>query len=171
MSAAILHPGERWKVVTGDCLEAMRAMPEGCVDCIVTDPPYGHNNNNNGDLISRRELALGKGAPPAIPQAIDAQAAAPGAIPRDPLVYIAQRCRAHAVMSQEILIGPRTMRAARFRRRLAWSVRDVYPDLTLGDVAACLGYASHNSAIDAIDAVDREVFGRRLRRRTRGASA
>jgi DNA modification methylase len=27
---------------------------------IWTDPPYGHNNNNNGDLIHRREAALGK---------------------------------------------------------------------------------------------------------------
>jgi site-specific DNA-methyltransferase (adenine-specific) len=28
---------------------------------IFTDPPYGHNNNNNGDLISRWEAALGRG--------------------------------------------------------------------------------------------------------------
>jgi site-specific DNA-methyltransferase (adenine-specific) len=30
------------------------------VDLVLTDPPYGHNNNN-GDLISKREAALGKG--------------------------------------------------------------------------------------------------------------
>ena len=30
------------------------------VDMIFTDPPYGHNNNNNGDLIHRREAALGR---------------------------------------------------------------------------------------------------------------
>lgn len=28
---------------------------------VFTDPPYGHNNNNNGDLIQRREAALGHG--------------------------------------------------------------------------------------------------------------
>jgi len=28
---------------------------------VMTDPPYGHNNNNNGDLIHRREAVLGKG--------------------------------------------------------------------------------------------------------------
>ena len=27
----------------------------------MTDPPYAHNNNNNGDLIQRREAALGRG--------------------------------------------------------------------------------------------------------------
>jgi site-specific DNA-methyltransferase (adenine-specific) len=40
----------------------MRGMPDGSVDMIFTDPPYGHNNNNNGDLISRWEAALGRGS-------------------------------------------------------------------------------------------------------------
>ena len=44
----------------GDCLEVMRGMAENSVDLILTDPPYGHNNNN-GDLIARREAALGRG--------------------------------------------------------------------------------------------------------------
>ena len=42
----------------GDCLEVMKGLPDGCVDFIFTDPPYGHNNNN-GDLIHRWEAALG----------------------------------------------------------------------------------------------------------------
>ena len=25
----------------GDCLEIMRDLPDGCVDAVVTDPPYG----------------------------------------------------------------------------------------------------------------------------------
>jgi DNA modification methylase len=25
----------------GDCLEVMRTLPDGCVDAVVTDPPYG----------------------------------------------------------------------------------------------------------------------------------
>ena len=28
-------------IVVGDCLDVMRAMPDGCVDVVVTDPPYG----------------------------------------------------------------------------------------------------------------------------------
>lgn len=49
-----------WKILEGDCLEIMKGMDSGSIDLIFTDPPYGHNNNN-GDLISRREAALGRG--------------------------------------------------------------------------------------------------------------
>jgi DNA modification methylase len=35
------------------------------VDAVVTDPPYGHNNNNNGDLIHNWEKALGHKQTPA----------------------------------------------------------------------------------------------------------
>jgi site-specific DNA-methyltransferase (adenine-specific) len=28
-------------VVEGDCLELMKALPNGCVDAVITDPPYG----------------------------------------------------------------------------------------------------------------------------------
>jgi len=45
----------------GDCLEILPALEAGSVDMIFTDPPYGHNNNNNGDLIHRWEAALGQG--------------------------------------------------------------------------------------------------------------
>jgi site-specific DNA-methyltransferase (adenine-specific) len=31
------------KVITGDCIEVMKDMPEGWVDLIVTSPPYGVN--------------------------------------------------------------------------------------------------------------------------------
>ncbi len=41
----------------GDCREIVPTL--GRFDMVFTDPPYGHNNNN-GDLISRREAALGK---------------------------------------------------------------------------------------------------------------
>jgi DNA modification methylase len=43
----------------GDCLEVLLAIEAGSVDAVVTDPPYGHNNNN-GDLIHRWEAALGR---------------------------------------------------------------------------------------------------------------
>ncbi len=28
-------------VVEGDCLDVLRALPDGCVDAVITDPPYG----------------------------------------------------------------------------------------------------------------------------------
>jgi len=36
-------------------------LADASVDLVLTDPPYGHNNNNNGDLIARWEAALGQG--------------------------------------------------------------------------------------------------------------
>ncbi len=29
------------KIIVGDCLEVMKDWPEGCVDLVLTDPPYG----------------------------------------------------------------------------------------------------------------------------------
>lgn len=37
----VLSGSARWAVVQGDCLDVMREMPDGCVDAVVTDPPYG----------------------------------------------------------------------------------------------------------------------------------
>jgi len=45
-------------LVWGDSREVLAGIDPGSVDMIFTDPPYGHNNNN-GDLIQRREAALG----------------------------------------------------------------------------------------------------------------
>jgi DNA modification methylase len=42
----------------GDCLEVLPMLDQ--VEMVFTDPPYGHNNND-GDLISNREKALGRG--------------------------------------------------------------------------------------------------------------
>lgn len=52
---------EKWvgQIIVGDAIELIKFIPDGYIDMIFTDPPYGHNNN--GDLISRREVALGKG--------------------------------------------------------------------------------------------------------------
>ncbi len=61
---ARLGPYDTGRVYLGDCLELMRAIPDGSVPMIWTDPPYGHNNNNN-DLIHRWEEALGQGDSPA----------------------------------------------------------------------------------------------------------
>ena len=29
-----------WEVIEGDCLEVLRGMPDGSVDCCITSPPY-----------------------------------------------------------------------------------------------------------------------------------
>ena len=42
-----------------EALELLARLPDNSVDLVLTDPPYGHNNNN-GDLIHRREFALGQ---------------------------------------------------------------------------------------------------------------
>jgi DNA modification methylase len=46
----------------GDSRDVLPTLTNGSVDFIFTDPPYGHNNNN-GDLIAKREQALGRGSP------------------------------------------------------------------------------------------------------------
>jgi DNA modification methylase len=43
------------KIYNEDCLITMAGMPDNYIDMIFTDPPYGHNNNNNGDMASRWE--------------------------------------------------------------------------------------------------------------------
>ncbi len=52
----IIGNAELW---LGDCRDILPTLPDASIDFIFTDPPYGHNNNN-GDLISRWEEALGK---------------------------------------------------------------------------------------------------------------
>ena len=42
----------------GDCRDVLSSLPSESADLVWTDPPYGHNNND-GDLIHRREAALG----------------------------------------------------------------------------------------------------------------
>jgi DNA modification methylase len=46
-------------IYCGDCRDVLPTLETASVDMIFMDPPYGHNNNNNGDLIHRREAALG----------------------------------------------------------------------------------------------------------------
>jgi site-specific DNA-methyltransferase (adenine-specific) len=49
------------KVVEGDCLGVLRALPDGCVDAVITDPPYGvslaaHAKTECMDGSSRRRI-------------------------------------------------------------------------------------------------------------------
>lgn len=46
--AEMLGPYEIGKVHQADCLEAMRLLPDGCVDAVVTDPPYMVNSKSDG---------------------------------------------------------------------------------------------------------------------------
>lgn len=52
----VIGNAELW---LGDCRDVLPLLADESVDIILTDPPYGHNNNN-GDLIANRERALGK---------------------------------------------------------------------------------------------------------------
>jgi len=43
------------RVIQGDCLEVLRQLPDGCVDAVVTDPPYGVNlGNTNKNTVGGR---------------------------------------------------------------------------------------------------------------------
>jgi len=52
----VIGSAELW---LGDCRDVLPLLADESVDIILTDPPYGHNNNN-GDLIANREKALGR---------------------------------------------------------------------------------------------------------------
>jgi site-specific DNA-methyltransferase (adenine-specific) len=58
--AAVLAGERQWCVVTGDCRDILPTLPDKSVDAVVTDPPYGHNNNDGTDLIGRIGLFRGK---------------------------------------------------------------------------------------------------------------
>ena len=55
------------KIYNEDCLEGMKRMPDGCVDLIVTDPPYEFETRGSGfhkkrdyyDEIAAQGLAAG----------------------------------------------------------------------------------------------------------------
>ena len=55
----------------GDCRDVLPLLADESIDIILTDPPYGHNNND-GDFISNREAAIGKP-----PSRVDASAPRP----------------------------------------------------------------------------------------------
>lgn len=40
MIASVLSGASRWCVEVGDCREVLAGMPEACVQCCVTSPPY-----------------------------------------------------------------------------------------------------------------------------------
>jgi site-specific DNA-methyltransferase (adenine-specific) len=48
------------KIYCMDCLEGMKQLPGGFVDCIITDPPYGLGSQNITNNKSRGSLAKAK---------------------------------------------------------------------------------------------------------------
>ena len=48
-------------IVCGDCLEIMKDMPDGCVDAVITDPPFGAGRdfaNDDGEFFPQFCLAF-----------------------------------------------------------------------------------------------------------------
>lgn len=43
---------EHYQLHLGDCLEALRGMPDNSVDSIVTDPPYGLSDHKPADVVA-----------------------------------------------------------------------------------------------------------------------
>jgi DNA modification methylase len=53
---------DRWRLVEGDALGVMAKLPGSCVDCVVTDPPYGigfHGESWDGAGKAGDQLASG----------------------------------------------------------------------------------------------------------------
>jgi modification methylase len=46
-----LGPYDCCTVVCGDCLELMRALPDGCVDAVITSPPYNKHQARGGNHV------------------------------------------------------------------------------------------------------------------------
>ena len=46
--AAVLAGERKWCIVTGDCLEVLPTLPDGCVDVTITSPPYNLGNTSGG---------------------------------------------------------------------------------------------------------------------------
>lgn len=44
------------KIIQGDCLDVMRGMPDGCVDLIYADPPFGCQKEFYGEAGSFRDV-------------------------------------------------------------------------------------------------------------------
>jgi site-specific DNA-methyltransferase (adenine-specific) len=40
---------QRWQVIHGESLDVLRSLPDGCVDAVVTDPPYSSGGQFRGD--------------------------------------------------------------------------------------------------------------------------
>ena len=46
------------KVYCGDCLELMKDIPDGSIDCVITDPPYGMNKDFANDTPAEADVVV-----------------------------------------------------------------------------------------------------------------
>ncbi len=56
---AVLDGESEGCIVTGDCLDAMKEMPDGCVDAVVTDWPYSSGTRREGQKGVRKSMNRG----------------------------------------------------------------------------------------------------------------
>lgn len=56
--ARVLSGESKWCVVEGDALDVLAALPAGCVDAVVTDPPYAEIDRDYGRLTEPEWHAL-----------------------------------------------------------------------------------------------------------------
>lgn len=49
-----IGPYDCCTVVCGDCLELIKALPDGCMDAVITDPPWGNSTVCNAQRFTRR---------------------------------------------------------------------------------------------------------------------
>lgn len=76
-----------------------------------------------------------------------------------PAVYIEQRCRTLGVDHHAVVTRDQRAPYPRIRARLAWTLREIYPGLSLPSIARLLGCRSHATMIHAMRLIDAEVFG------------
>lgn len=48
---------KRWQVIHGDCLDVLPELPDGCVDAVVTDPPFGMEFQSNHRHKKHKNIA------------------------------------------------------------------------------------------------------------------
>ena len=51
---------KNWEAIMWDCLEEMKNIPAGSIDCIITDPPYNIARDNNFQSMWRTWIDFGE---------------------------------------------------------------------------------------------------------------
>lgn len=54
------YKDENTWLMLGDCLERMKEIPDGSVDCVITDPPYNIARENNFHTMGRAGIDFGE---------------------------------------------------------------------------------------------------------------
>jgi site-specific DNA-methyltransferase (adenine-specific) len=48
------------RIYNGDCLELIKELPDGCIDAVITDPPYSAQMQHNGTATEASDLNICK---------------------------------------------------------------------------------------------------------------